>query len=190
MKPTLPTSGDPLKPAEPVPSSLLQQSSAILLKSSAEAAPSSQTTVEDWIAEAPWVEAFLNSPWLQETGAGEERCLLLMFLVCSSLLNRTNDLSLVHHILTTVKERFFADSEFWRSSLPLKDVRNAQDEIFRLFHVEGLNKSSTQLVSLLLSLEQDKAIRGALEPAYTQFLKSPRLHPHARVMEQCILSLL
>ena len=50
---TLP--GEALKPAEPVSSSLLQQSSAILHKSSAEAAPS-QTTVEDWIAEAPWVE--------------------------------------------------------------------------------------------------------------------------------------
>ena len=81
------TSVEPLKPAGPVPSSLLQQSSAILHKSQAEAAPPSQTTVEDWIAEAPWVEvrthirgnqqfidklfqAFLNSPWLQETEAG------------------------------------------------------------------------------------------------------------------------
>ena len=52
---TLPTSGEALKPAEPMPSSLLQQSSAILHKSSAEPAPS-QTTIEDWIAEAPWVE--------------------------------------------------------------------------------------------------------------------------------------
>ena len=51
----LATPGEPLKPPEPVPSSLLQQSSAILLKSSAEEAHS-QTTVEDWIAEAPWVE--------------------------------------------------------------------------------------------------------------------------------------
>ena len=105
LKPSLSTSGDPLKPTEPVASSLLQQSSAILHKSSA-GPPSSQTTVEDWISEAPWVEvitqilgpyiweqhieaniwgkqiidntsvtdklfqAFLNSPWLQETGAG------------------------------------------------------------------------------------------------------------------------
>ena len=88
---TLPTSGEPFKPTEPVPSSLLQQSCAILHKSSAEAAPS-QTTVEDWITEAPWVEvctdfiidnnsvtamaifqAFLNSPWLQETGAGRTK---------------------------------------------------------------------------------------------------------------------
>ena len=61
LKPTLPTSGDPLKPAEPVSSSLLQQSSAILLKSSTEAAPSSQTTVEDWIAEAPWVDVSTQS---------------------------------------------------------------------------------------------------------------------------------
>ena len=61
VKPTLSTSGEPLKPAGPVPSSLLQQSSALLLKSSAEAAPSSQTTVEDWIAEAPWVEVRAQS---------------------------------------------------------------------------------------------------------------------------------
>ena len=82
-----------------------------------------------------------------------------MFLVCSSLLGRSNDQALIHHILTTVRfldlcddnallewlecqhkehllrqisrDRFFADGEFWRSSLPLKDVRNAQDEIFR-----------------------------------------------------------
>ena len=60
----------------------------------------------------------------------------------------------------------------------------------RLFHVEGLKKSSGQLVPLLASLEQDKAIRGGLEPAFTEFLKSSRLHPHARVLEQCILSLL
>ena len=164
-----------------------------------------------------------------------------MFLVCSSLLGRSNDQALIHHILTTVRfpelcddnaallewlecqhkehllrqisrDRFFADGEFWRSSLPLKDVRNAQDEIFRsseylwkwkylcgkveifcicrLFHVEGLKKSSGQLVQLLASLEQDKAIRGGLEPAFTEFLKSSRLHPHARVLEQCILSLL
>ena len=62
--------------------------------------------------------------------------------------------------------------------------------ICRLFHVEGLKKSSGQLVQLLASLEQDKAIRGGLEPAFTEFLKSSRLHPHARVLEQCILSLL
>ena len=61
VKPTLSTSGDPLKPAGPVPSSLLQQSSALLLKSSAQAAPSSPTTVEDWIAEAPWVEVRAQS---------------------------------------------------------------------------------------------------------------------------------
>ena len=82
-----------------------------------------------------------------------------MFLICSSLLGRSNDQALIHHILTTVRfldlcddnallewlecqhkehllrqisrDRFFADGEFWRSSLPLKDVRNAQDEIFR-----------------------------------------------------------
>ena len=51
----LATSGEPIKPTEPVPSSLLHQSSAILLKSSAEEAHS-QTTVEDWIGEAPWVK--------------------------------------------------------------------------------------------------------------------------------------
>ena len=61
LKPTLSTSGELLKPAEPVPSSLLQQSSALLLKSSAQAAPSSPTTVEDWIAEAPWVEVRAQS---------------------------------------------------------------------------------------------------------------------------------
>ena len=72
----------------------------------------------------------------------------------------------------------------------LKVKASLEKCICRLFHVEGLKKSSGQLVQLLASLEQDKAIRGGLEPAFTEFLKSSRLHPHARVLEQCILSLL
>ena len=48
---------------------------------------------------------------------------------------RSNTILFWHRYSTIsviTRERFFADSEFWRSSLPLKDVRNAQDEIFRL----------------------------------------------------------
>ena len=52
---TLATSGDPLKSTEP--SSLLQQSSALLHKTSPPGQlASSETTVEDWIAAAPWVQ--------------------------------------------------------------------------------------------------------------------------------------
>ena len=94
---TLANSGDPLKSTEP--SSLLQQSSALLHKTLPPGQPvSEETTVEDWIAAAPWVQvclnfaicrgrtrcglnlsdneassffqAFLNSPWLQEAGGG------------------------------------------------------------------------------------------------------------------------
>ena len=52
---TLAASGDPLKSTEPT--SLLQQSSALLHKTPPPGQPVSEdTTVEDWIAAAPWVQ--------------------------------------------------------------------------------------------------------------------------------------
>ena len=161
-------------------------------------------------------QAFLSSPWLQDPHAGEDRRQLLLFLVACSFLARASEPALKLLLLRTVRDTFFADQEIWRSSLPLKDVSNAQDEIFRsknplyppmslilqnflhivqpssvrLFYIEGLEKSQPRLTSLLLSLRQDKSLRAALDPAYTEFVKTPRLHPKPNVMQQCILSLL
>ena len=57
---TLANSGDPLKCTEP--SSLLQQSSALLHKTLPPGQPVSEdTTVEDWIAAAPWVQVSFDS---------------------------------------------------------------------------------------------------------------------------------
>ena len=57
---TLATSGDPLKSTEPC--SLLQQSSALLHKTLPPGPPVSEdTTVEDWIAAAPWGQASFDS---------------------------------------------------------------------------------------------------------------------------------
>jgi len=122
---------------------------------------------------------------------GPDRRELFLFLVFCSLVARTKEKETQRllDLVELIRERFFSDDQLWKASIGLKDIRNVQDEIFRIYYVDGAEKNLNTLKGHIISLRQDKAIRSSLEPVFGTFLKNPRLHP-ANIFQQCILSLL
>lgn len=139
---------------------------------------------------APWARAFLATPRMQEAGRGE----LFLYMVCCSGLSRAAaGGQLERRLLEEMRALFFSDSEYWQPSIPLRDIHNHVDEIFRLYHQSDLEADNVRkaLRGRLLALRQDEAIRSGLEPAFAEFVKNRSFHPsQSHVMQQCIMSLL
>jgi len=130
---------------------------------------------------SPWALSFLKTPKMMDPFGGPERRELFFYLICCSALRRTltKQKEKTGKILLLMRDRFFADSEFWQASISFMDIHSVQDDIFRLFYVQGFDKEvhMSNLRSKVLVLRQDETVRSALEPVYGEFLKSPDLHP-------------
>jgi len=147
--------------------------------------------IDEAVKTSAWARAFLLSPPFLDPVGGPDRRELFFFLVSCSLIIKLKEKETdkLLKLLELVRQRFFSDDQLWKANIALKDIRNVQDEIFRIYYIDGIVKNLTLLKTHILSLRQDKAIRSSLEPVYGDFLKNPRLHP-ANVFQQCILSLL
>jgi len=149
--------------------------------------------LDECVHRSPWAQTFLKAPKMLDPIGGPDRRELFFYVICCSALSRTptSEKEKTRKLLTVMRERFFADSEFWQASVAFMDIHNVQDDIFRLFHVQGFEKDLhiAELKQKLLALRQDETVRSALEPVYGEFLKRPSLHP-STVLQQCILSLL
>jgi len=149
--------------------------------------------LDECVHRSPWAQTFLKAPKMLDPIGGPDRRELFFYVICCSALNRTQTIEKekTKKILMIMRDRFFADSEFWQASVSFMDIHNLQDDIFRLFYVQGFEKEvhMSSLRQKLLALRQDETVRSALEPVYGEFLKRPNLHP-SNVLQQCILSLL
>ena len=91
--------------------------------------------IEDCVHRAPWVQAFLKTPKMLDPLGGPDRRELFFYVICCSLLNRispTSEKERTKRILLLMRDRFFADSDFWQATVSFMDIHNVQDEIFRL----------------------------------------------------------
>lgn len=149
--------------------------------------------LDECVHRSTWAQTFLKTPKMLDPIGGPDRRELFFYVICCSALSRTphTEKENTKKILILMRDRFFADSEFWQANIAFMDIHNLQDDIFRLFYVQGFEKevNTTTLRSKLLALRQDETIRSTLEPVYGEFLKRPSLHPSS-VIQQCILSLL
>ena len=128
--------------------------------------PENSVDVDEAIKLFGWTRAFLLSPALLDPIGGPDRVELFTFLVSCSLISKINDKNRKQllSLLELIRERFFSDDQLWKANIALKDIRNVQDEIFRFYYIDGVEKNVALLKSNLLTLRQDKAIRSSLEP--------------------------
>ena len=85
--------------------------------------------IEESVRQTPWPNSFLQTAQMKDPDRRE----IFYFLVyCSVLLRipleQTQDM---RTILTEMKSRFFADTEFWQPSIKFTDPHNVVDDVFR-----------------------------------------------------------
>jgi len=144
--------------------------------------------VDEAIKNQPWAKAFFNSPAMLEPRTRQD---MFVFLVCSCLLIKleNKDIDKIKHLLEVVRVKFFADEDTFTSSIPFKDINNAEQKIFRIYYEEGVDGHCLELKSQIVSLRQDKALRSSLEKPFNLFLENSHLHPVSD-LQNCIMSIL
>jgi len=162
--------------------------------------------LDEAILRSAWAKAFIQSPALNHPQGGQVKRDLFIFLVSCCLLNKirdspkkvkndgrvktenNNDVK-SEKLLEIIRSRFFADDKLYQTTLPLKDINNAVEKIFKIYYEDGVGGNVGVLRSEIISLRQDKSIRSSLDPAFTSLLNNPKLHP-GNPVHNCILSLL
>ena len=89
--------------------------------------------LDECVHRSPWAQTFLKAPKMLDPIGGPDRRELFFYVICCSALSRTptSEKEKTRKLLTLMKERFFADSEFWQASVAFMDIHNVQDDIFR-----------------------------------------------------------
>ena len=104
--------------------------------------------LDEAILRSAWAKAFIQSPALNHPQGGEVKRDLFIFLVSCCLLNKirdspkkvkndgrvktenNNDVK-SEKLLEIIRSRFFADDKLYQTTLPLKDINNAVEKIFK-----------------------------------------------------------
>ena len=89
--------------------------------------------LDECVHRSPWAQTFLKTPKMLDPIGGPDRRELFFYVICCSALIRTptNEKENTRKILILMRDRFFADSEFWQASISFMDIHNVQDDIFR-----------------------------------------------------------
>ena len=89
--------------------------------------------LDECVHRSPWAQTFLKAPKMLDPIGGPDRRELFFYVICCSALSRTptSEKEKTRKLLTLMRERFFADSEFWQASVAFMDIHNVQDDIFR-----------------------------------------------------------
>ena len=97
---------------------------------------------------SPWAKSFLHSPSLKDPTGGKAKRDLFTFLVACCLLNKmkdspkrvktgdgkvknNNDVDKIEKLIEVIRVRFFEDDQLYQTTLPLKDINNVVEKIFK-----------------------------------------------------------
>ena len=86
-------------------------------------------SVDRSMLQAPWVQAFLASPAMNEVTRRE---IFAFRVYCAWLLRTPTHQTVTKSILRKIQQRFFVDTKFYQPSIHFTDIHNVVDEIFRL----------------------------------------------------------